>query len=164
VSESNTAMLDRMDDSSSIPSAGPPTRRGGFLAPYKTEQGKNTRTGTMAAAFVLIAWGTYFLYDQLRIYEGDAWWQLLITVGIPLSFGIVAFAVSWWACFTNRTAGDFMIATEGEMKKVSWSSRREVIGSTKVVIAFTLLMAVFIFGVDLIFQAFFQWIGVLKSG
>jgi len=56
-----------------------------------------------------------------------------------------------------------MIATEGEMKKVSWSTRHEVVGSTKVVIMFTLLLAVALFVVDLVFQRAFSWIGVLKT-
>ncbi len=55
-----------------------------------------------------------------------------------------------------------MIATEGEMKKVSWSTRRELLGSTKVVIALTVLMAVLLFVVDLMFQSLFSSIGVLK--
>jgi preprotein translocase subunit SecE len=63
----------------------------------------------------------------------------------------------------NRKSSDFMIATEGEMKKVSWSSRREVIGSTKVVILFTIALACFLFVVDLAFQTLFSAIGVLKT-
>ena len=62
-----------------------------------------------------------------------------------------------WGC------SDFMIATEGEMKKVNWSTRREIIGSTKVVILFTVLLALLLFVVDLSFQALFSWIGVLKK-
>ncbi|MBU0718456.1 MAG: preprotein translocase subunit SecE [Planctomycetes bacterium] len=56
-----------------------------------------------------------------------------------------------------------MVATEGEMKKVSWSSKAEVIGSTKVVIMFTVLLAALLFVVDLVFQRFFTYIGVLKT-
>ena len=56
-----------------------------------------------------------------------------------------------------------MIATQTEMKKVSWSSKREVIGATKVVILFTILLAALLFCVDLVFQFFFRGIGVLKT-
>ncbi|MCH9001912.1 MAG: preprotein translocase subunit SecE [Planctomycetes bacterium] len=56
-----------------------------------------------------------------------------------------------------------MIATEGEMKKVSWSSKEEVIGSTKVVIMFTFMLALFLFVVDMVFQQAFRLIGVLKG-
>ena len=58
---------------------------------------------------------------------------------------------------------DFMIATEGEMKKVNWSSRREILGSTWVVIAMTLFIAVYCFSFDFVFQIFFRFIDVLET-
>ena len=151
------------------PGGGPPRRTmrgssGGFFSAYKPEQGKTTRTATMVAAGALIAWGAYFVYDRLQVYEGDEWWRLVITVGIPLVFGVGLGSLAWRYSFAHPKTGDFMIATEGEMKKVSWSSRREIIGSTKVVILFTLMMAVYLFAVDVGFQEFFRWIGVLKGG
>ena len=103
-----------------------------------------------------------FLYEQLQVYEGDEAWRLLITRGIPIAFGVALFALAWWVAFVSRPSSDFMIATEGEMKKVSWSSKREIIGSTKVVILFTVLMALFLFLVDLAFQTMFSGMGILK--
>ena len=141
------------------------TARGGsdgFFSAYKPEQGKTTRTATLVAALALVAWGAYFIYDRLQIYQGDDWWRLLITYGIPLAFLVGLGAIAWRYSFGHPKTGDFMIATEGEMKKVSWSSRREIVGSTKVVILFTLAMALYLFAVDIGFQKFFQWIGVLK--
>ena len=135
----------------------------GFFQQYKPEQGKSTRMGTLFCAGALIAWGAVFLYDRLQIYEGDEAWRLLITTGIPIVFAAVLFAGVWWIAFVSRTTRDFMIATEGEMKKVSWSSKREIMGSTKVVILFTLLMAFFLFLVDILFQWAFKSIGVLKQ-
>lgn len=135
---------------------------GGFFHQYKPEQGKATRTGTVAAAGALIAWGAYFIWDRLQVYEGDEWWRLLITTGIPLAFAVVLGALVWRYSFAHPKTGDFMIATEGEMKKVNWSSRKEIIGSTKVVILFTLLMAIYLFAVDLGFQKFFHFIGILR--
>ena len=64
--------------------------------------------------------------------------------------------------YRRRGSSDFLIATEGEMKKVSWSSRKEIIGATKVVIAFTLILAFLLGAVDFLFMTFFRWIGVLK--
>ena len=46
------------------------------------------------------------------------------------------------------------------MKKVSWSSREEVIGSTKVVIVTTLIMAALLFLVDFAFANFFRLINI----
>ncbi|MDP6045583.1 MAG: preprotein translocase subunit SecE, partial [Phycisphaerae bacterium] len=55
---------------------------------------------------------------------------------------------------------DFLIATEGEMKKVSWSGKKEIIGSTKVVIVTTLMIAMLLFGVDILFGALFKIMGM----
>ncbi len=57
-------------------------------------------------------------------------------------------------------AADFLIATEGEMKKVSWSSKKEIIGSTKVVIITTFILAVILFGIDFLFQMLFTKAGI----
>ncbi|MBL4591873.1 MAG: preprotein translocase subunit SecE [Phycisphaerales bacterium] len=62
----------------------------------------------------------------------------------------------------RKTVG-FLIATDGEMKKVNWTSYREVKGSTIVVITATFLIAGFLFGVDTIFAKLFTWIGVLQN-
>jgi preprotein translocase subunit SecE len=135
----------------------------GFLSWYKPEQGKWTRWGSFVAVAALVAWGAVFLDQRLSPFEGDESWRLLITPGISMFLGVGLGVLTWWLCWCHAGAGDFMIATEGEMKKVSWSSRREVIGSTKVVILFTILFAVFLFAVDLVFQTLFSWIGVLKT-
>lgn len=57
---------------------------------------------------------------------------------------------------------EFLIATDGEMKKVNWSTRREVIGSTTVVIGASVLLAVILYVVDYGFQVFFTAIDVLQ--
>ncbi len=140
----------------------PPSSGGGFLNNYKPEQGKGTRLGTLIAAGAMVIWGAVFLYDRLAVYQGDEAWRLLVTAGIPLLFCAVAGVAVYWVVFCQRSASDFMIATEGEMKKVNWSSRRELIGSTKVVILFTVLLALTLFLIDFVFQLFFQFIGVLR--
>lgn len=141
----------------------PRDRGAGFLTQYKPGQGKVTRTGTFVGLGLLVLWGAYFVWDRLQVYEGDELWQLMVTLGIPAAIAVVVGMVAWRVSFVSRKSSDFMIATEGEMKKVSWSSKREVIGSTKVVILFTLLMAMSLFVVDVAFQALFRALGVLKS-
>ena len=64
---------------------------------------------------------------------------------------------------TKKNSVEFLIATDGEMKKVNWTSYREVKGSTIVVIAATFLIAGFLFVVDLAFSNFFSWIDVLQK-
>jgi preprotein translocase SecE subunit len=59
---------------------------------------------------------------------------------------------------------DFLIATEGEMKKVNWSTRREILGSTWVVIGLTVVIALIISVLDfLIYSPLFRTINVLES-
>lgn len=158
-----------MADAESKPTRGggaqalPPSHAGGGLfAVYKPGQGKWTRVGTFGGAFVMVAWGAFFLLEQLSVYEGQGW-GLVVSKGIPLAFLALLGIVVWWVSYLNRRSGDFMIATEGEMKKVNWSTWREIIGSTKVVIVCTILLALLLFCVDIVFQFAFTWIGVLKA-
>ena len=64
----------------------------------------------------------------------------------------------------NRGTVEFLIATEGEMKKVNWSTRKEVIGATKVVIVTVLALGFLLFFVNLFFLFLFETIGVLRVG
>jgi preprotein translocase SecE subunit len=133
------------------------------LGIYKKGQGYWTRL--MSA----IGWGMVALM-------GVVWlWDLLATVRIgtvqpvyvQAAGSVVLIAVFGWLGYyllgVKARVVDFMIATEGEMKKVNWSSRREILGSTWVVIAMTFFIAVFCFSFDAVFQLFFQWIEVLET-
>ena len=71
--------------------------------------------------------------------------------------------IGYWLVGRKASVVDFMIATEGEMKKVNWSSRREILGSTWVVIALTAFIALFCFAFDRVFQQIFTWIDVLEQ-
>ena len=59
---------------------------------------------------------------------------------------------------------EFLIATEAEMNKVSWTSRDDLYRATSVVLTTVLLMAVYLFGVDWVWSNLLQFIGVLKFG
>lgn len=63
----------------------------------------------------------------------------------------------------NPRTGEFLIATDGEMKKVNWSTRKEVIGSTWVVVTTCFLMAGALFIVDFVFQRLFTLLGVFEK-
>jgi preprotein translocase subunit SecE len=140
-----------------------PRPGGGMFRQYKPEMGRYTRTGTFIGLLALIVWGAVFLDSRLSVYEGTEFWRLLITPGISIAVAVILSALAWRYTFAHPRSSDFMIATEGEMKKVSWSTRREIIGSTKVVILFTVLMAAYLFVVDLVFQGLFSAVGVLKK-
>ncbi|MFU8829376.1 MAG: preprotein translocase subunit SecE [Phycisphaerales bacterium] len=75
---------------------------------------------------------------------------------------LIGAIVIYWFCYTNRRSSEFLIATEGEMKKVNWSSRREVFGSTWVVISISIIIAAILFVTDLVFQFLSREIGLLQ--
>jgi len=68
-----------------------------------------------------------------------------------------------WYLMNKPSNADFLIATDSEMKKVNWTSRKELIGSTKVVILFMFLIAILLFVIDILFGYLFYGITVLKS-
>jgi preprotein translocase subunit SecE len=126
---------------------------------YKPTQGKYTRMTTFLSAGGLILIGGKWLSDHLGTWGTNVFVQYLAPLVVVAGLLALVFRV----VNKERTA-DFLIATEGEMKKVSWSNRREIIGSTKVVIFATLSMAVMLFVVDLIFSWFFERVGVMIPG
>ena len=76
---------------------------------------------------------------------------------------VVGFALLTFFLMNKPTNADFLIATDSEMKKVNWTSRKELIGSTKVVIGFMFMIAFLLFALDVLFGYFFFAIDVLKS-
>ena len=120
---------------------------------YRKAQGRWTRLGTVVGVGVLVVIGARYAWTQLQG-SGD-----LLRWTIPLALMIGCFFVLLRVVNSKRPA-DFMIATEGEMKKVSWSSKKEIVGSTKVVIVTLLIMGAVLFVVDLAFRAFFKFINV----
>ena len=120
---------------------------------YKVTQGRYTRSLTFAGAMLVAVSGAYVLSGKL--YDVGPYMRY----GIPSLVVVLIGLVSFWMVNRPRSA-DFLIATEGEMKKVAWSGRKEVIGSTKVVIVTTLMIAMLLFGVDILFGALFRILGM----
>lgn len=65
---------------------------------------------------------------------------------------LVLVYLSWWH-LNKPHVTDALIDTQAEMKKVSWPSSRELVGSSVVVIAFIVVIGVFLFGADVVFAA-----------
>ncbi len=122
---------------------------------YKPTQGKYTRVTTAVAVLVMGCWGCYALTEKLGGYGVGTY----LRFGIPLAVLVLLGLGVFWVVNRPKIA-DFLIATEGEMKKVSWSSKKEVIGSTKVVIVTTFILAALLFLVDFVFATMFRLIGV----
>ena len=80
-----------------------------------------------------------------------------IAVAIITVFGLLLFR---WVAVNPRTT-DFLIATEGEMKKVNWPNKREIIGSTWIVIVALAMLVAILFFSDMLFLFLFRFTHVL---
>jgi preprotein translocase SecE subunit len=83
-----------------------------------------------------------------------------IVASIILILGAI---VTYWFCAIRPRSVDFLINTDMEMKKVNWSTRKDIIGSTWVVIGSSFIIAAFIFIADFLMQFVFKSIGVLQT-
>ena len=101
---------------------------------YKKNQGYYTRVCSAVALATIVLMGAIWLWDLLggvRIGTLEpVYIQATGAFLVTALFGIFGY----YLIGRKPKVVDFMIATEGEMKKVNWSSRREILGSTWVVI------------------------------
>ncbi len=58
-----------------------------------------------------------------------------------------------------RRMGDYLRDVRGEMKKVTWPSKNDLIKTSIAVLVISLFFGVYLFGVDMIFARIFQHIG-----
>ena len=61
--------------------------------------------------------------------------------------------MGWW----QRTV-EFLTEVRNEMKRVTWPSQREVYATTLVVILFSVVIGVYLFGVDLVIGRGVEWL------
>ncbi|MBL0927242.1 MAG: preprotein translocase subunit SecE [Phycisphaerales bacterium] len=133
---------------------------------YKPDQGYWTRMMSGIGGLMVAAAGAAWIFGQLsKFASGDnrstiIYWQggsaAVIVIGAVVFF--------YWLIYVKPRTSEFLIATEGEMKKVNWSTKREIYGSTWVVIFVAIFLSVLLFIVDALFSLFFKWIGVLQIG
>ena len=132
---------------------------------YKRSQGTVTRQVTfafLALVFAIAAlrmhqtWGSFPAWWRMTL--GEPWRYLLpsalLMIGLWVSFRIVNFP----------KFADFLISVEGEMNKVSWPSKTELIRSSIVVIFVIVMLAMILFFFDVFWRFIFgDVLGVLKS-
>lgn len=123
---------------------------------FKPSQGRQARIWTGVGLGVLVGAGLVALYN----YE-FAEYPPLLAFGGPAAVGLV---LAWiiWRILQYPPFVDFLIATEAEMNKVSWTSRDDLYRATVVVLSTVLIMALFLFGVDVVWSRLLQLIGVLR--
>lgn len=126
---------------------------------YKPGMGKYTRLCSAFGAAIIVAIGCWRLYQKLA---GVSWgmsdqMQFLISRLVPAALFVVL-GLFIYQLLNKPVVSDFMIAAEGEMKKVSWSSKKEIAVSTFIVIVVIIIFAVLLGVADLIFNMFFSWL------
>jgi preprotein translocase subunit SecE len=124
---------------------------------YKRGQGKHTRLCSAAGVAVIVALGCMQLYKKLQatslgLSPKAALW---VATMVPVALFAVLAALIFWLV-NKPLLADFMIAAEGEMKKVSWSSRKEIAVSTSVVIVVVIALAAFLGLTDIVFELLFS--------
>lgn len=142
---------------------------------YKRNQGLRVRRLTILGLFLVFGSGIYtmvhnniitskdwiatipFTNATLTLIPNIKWTIPLILVGLTIWLA--------WRLVNYPTFADFLIATEAEINKVSWTPRAKLIRDTIVVLITVLIITLFLFIVD-IFWGFLlsrSWIGVLPS-
>jgi len=123
---------------------------------YKPLQGKQARLWTAVALGLIVVFGLRELFESLKDRTTTVY-----AFGIPTLVGVV---LAWltFRLLQYPPFVEFLIATEAEMNKVSWTSRDDLKRATTVVLVTVALMAVFLFGVDWVWSNLLQMIGVLR--
>ncbi len=130
---------------------------------YKRSLGVRVRRLTIMGILLIGCSGAWSLYNQGVIPER---WALampfemkpvLVMVGAKTGLLVLIVLASLWVAFRAVNVpsfAEFLIATEAEMNKVSWSTRRRLAQDTVVVLVTTLIMTLFLLVVDL----FWGWL------
>lgn len=128
---------------------------------YKQGQGYYTRLVSAIAGSVIALAFAAWLWAKLSVIQSEK--TIFIQAGVTIPILAVAAWLIWKFTAVKPASSDFLIDTEGEMRKVNWPTRREVVGSTWVVIIVMVGMMTLLGVTDFLFAGFFRLIGILES-
>ncbi len=112
------------------------------LSVYKKGQGTAARGLAGVLAVLVGGWAARSMY-----FHGPAGtFGLVMTTLTALCFG----GLPLYLVLFHRRVVDILIETQQEIRKVAWSSRSEVVGSTIVVVFVVALLSVFILVTDFV--------------
>ena len=137
---------------------------------YKKNQGIIVRTTTAISVLLMILYGFYSLYRTVPIVDASYnpprstfWGTILLTIpffevsmdyGMLISFVLfilVSFLI-YILILNKPKPSDYLIETEGELKKVSWPSRPQYLGSSVAVIISMVFLGLFLILADQFFE------------
>jgi len=146
---------------------------------FKGNQGVRVRRATVAGLLIvgltgIVAMVTHHVFGSTRTGASEWFWRLPFTANeesqtylyVPLLSRVnilgpilLSGLVFWfaWRLVNWPTFADFLIATEAEINKVSWTTRRRLVTDTIVVLVAVAFMTTFLFVVDIV------WFQVLSS-
>lgn len=142
---------------------------------YKGNQGVRVRRGTIVGILVVGVFGIITMHTHrffgIERPETPNDWYLTVPFTNPVQYAYLMFKVHvimpvilgilliWvaWRIVNVPVFADFLIATEAEMNKVSWTTRKRLVQDTIVVLTTVFLFTTFLFVVDII------WIKVLSA-
>ncbi len=126
-------------------------------AMYKPLQGRRARLWTGVGLGVTILLGL----RELSLTLDGAQFAPAVAYGVPVAVGAVLAWITYRLLHFPPFV-DFLIATEAEMNKVSWTSQEDLKRATTVVLFTVAFMAIFLFGVDWLWSNLLQLIHVLR--
>jgi preprotein translocase SecE subunit len=93
--------------------------------------------------------------------------RVVLLPGLQFTVPLLLLALSLWLSWrvvNLPVFADFLIATEAELNKVSWTTQRRLLQDTVVVLVTVLLMAIYLFAMDQGWRVVLSWkpIGVLQ--
>ena len=101
----------------------------------------------------MAAIGCLQLFRTLQAADVGLWIETMVPVIIFMVVSTLVMLI-----VNKPNVADFMVAAEGEMKKVNWSSRQEVAVSTFIVISVVMILALLLGSADYILQLFIFWL------
>lgn len=143
---------------------------GSRLRWLKPGQGRPVRVATLVGFAGMALFGCVSFYRVPSI--SSPWWQDLWVkdvFGVPLHLkpmffpSAAVFATLLFVAYLLLNRGswtDFLVETEGELKKVSWPARKEYLGSSAVVVVVVVIVSLFLHFIDMGLSKLMQKLGI----
>jgi preprotein translocase SecE subunit len=146
---------------------------------YKRTQGMRVRRATIMGFLIIAGCGVYSFLNRSAFvsagrphlevplpFSGGYMIRLLPDVAYTLPILLIGGSL-WigWRLVNFPPFADFLIATEAEMNKVSWTTRKRLIQDTLIVLTTMLLITMFLFVVDIVWFKVLSnpWVPILQT-
>ncbi|HAI11491.1 MAG TPA: preprotein translocase subunit SecE [Phycisphaerales bacterium] len=129
----------------------------------KSGQGYWTRMLSAIGAGIMLLGCLAWIWGELQSAISQDSTRTTVQAVIACLIVIGGGGICYWIMNKDKVV-DFFIATESEMRKVNWPSKKELVGSTWVVIIGTVFLAAVLVLIDICFTLFFSEIGILHTG